>query len=179
MFKNNELPKEGLKDIDEPKFIDLYNKYWHVALQLARHLVQDSYAAEDIVQNVFISIWRRKDVLQIDGHIEHYLKRAIKLAAVTYIRDNSSKQVFLLASAESPSHSDADNLVLNKELQRKINHFVDQLPSQSRKVYHMRFDEALNNNSISTALGVSEKTVRNQVSITLKRIRLYLREAGY
>jgi RNA polymerase sigma-70 factor (ECF subfamily) len=179
VFNSDPLPAKVPFVIDEASFNALYNRYWYEALSFAQQLIQDSFIAEDIVQNVFISLWKRKDSLQINQPVAHYLKRAVKLAVAAHIRDTSKKEMVPLASLPDVVYNCSDAPMRHRELVNKLAGFVEQLPDQNQKVYHMRFSHAMDNPQIADVLGISEKTVRNQLSLALKRIRAYLVKEGY
>jgi RNA polymerase sigma factor (sigma-70 family) len=179
VFNNDTASQKATFVIDETSFVTLYNRYWQEALFLARQLIEDDFIAEDIVQNIFISIWKRKESLQIDQPVAHYINRSVKFAVAAYIRDLSRKETVPLSSLEDAIHADADAPLLHRELLHKLSDFIGQLPDQNQKVYHMRFHHALDNPQIANLLGISEKTVRNQLSIALSRIRAYLVKEGY
>ncbi|SEW40122.1 sigma-70 family RNA polymerase sigma factor [Chitinophaga arvensicola] len=165
--------------IDEASFSALYNRYWYESLNLARQLMQDDFVAEDIVQNIFISLWKRRDTLKIDQPVAHYLKRAVKFAVAAYIRDKTRQDNIHLTAMPASLNAHADAPLLHRELQDKLSNFIEQLPDQNQRVYHMRFHHALDNPQIASILGISEKTVRNQLSMVMKRIRTYLVKEGY
>lgn len=165
--------------INNASFAALYNRYWYEALLLARQLVQDDFIAEDIVQEIFISLWKRKDELQIDQPAGHYIKRSVKFAVAAYIRDKSRKETIPLSLLPDVAQTGTDTPLLHRELLHKLTGFISQLPDQNQKVYHMRFNQALNNLQIADLLGISEKTVRNQLSLALRRIRAFLVKEGY
>lgn len=179
MFNNNPQSASAPFIIDEASFITLYNRYWYEALSFAQQLIQDNFIAEDIVQNIFISIWKRRDTLQINQPVAHYIKRAVKLAVATHIRDTSRKEIVPLAALPDVVYNCSDAPMRHRELVSKLAGFVEQLPDQNQKVYHMRFNHSMDNPQIADVLGISEKTVRNQLSIALKRIRAYLVQEGY
>lgn len=179
MFNNDSVSQRAPFVIDEISFVALYNHYWYEALLLAKQLVQDDFIAEDIVQNIFISLWKRKDVLEIDQPVGHYIKRCVKFAVAAYIRDKSRRDTIPLSLLPDVACAGADTSLLHRELLHKLTGFISQLPDKNRKVYHMRFNHALNNLQIANLLGISEKTVRNQLSLALRRIRAYLVKEGY
>lgn len=175
---SNDLPVAPFI-IDEASFIVLYNRYWYESLELARQLLQDDFVAEDLVQNIFISLWKRKDTLKIDQPVGHYLKRAVKFAVATYVRDKTRQDNAYVTAALEELNTLADAPLLHRELQDKLDAFIKQLPHQNQQIYHMRFHQSLNNPQIADILGISEKTVRNQFSLVLKRVRSYLSKEGY
>ncbi|MCW3465189.1 RNA polymerase sigma factor [Chitinophaga nivalis] len=179
MTDNNPVFEKTVFIIDETSFVALYNQYWQEALTLARQLLQDDCAAEDIVQNIFISLWKRRAELRITQPIAHYLKRAVKFAAAAYIRDQSRKETISIHTFTPIAAGHTDAALLHKELVCTVNNFVEQLPAQNQKVYQLRFHHALDNPKIAHLLGMSEKTVRNQLSLALKRIRTLLVKEGY
>lgn len=165
--------------IDETSFVALYNCYWFEALTFARQLVQDEYVAEDLVQNIFISLWHRKDTLNIQQPVGHYLKRSVKFAVAAYVRDKARKETIELTPLHEPAHANTDDTLLHRELINKLTDIVDGLPEQNQKVYNLRFQHAMDNPQIADMLCISEKTVRNQLSLALKKIRILLVKEGY
>lgn len=179
MFSNGPASGQASFINDEASFVALYNQYWYEALSFARQLVEDDFVAEDIVQNIFISLWRRKNELSVQQPIAHYLKRSVKFSAAAYLRDRSRKETVSLAIAPEPASAHTDAPLLHHDLVDRLKSIVDQLPEQSQKVYHLRFHHAMDNPQIAGLLRISEKTVRNQLSLALKQIRMYLVKEGY
>lgn len=73
------------KSIDAKSFEQIYIRYWDQVLQYAICIVHDESLAKDMVQHVFVSLWDKRKERQIE-HIEIYLKRAVKYAALHEIK---------------------------------------------------------------------------------------------
>ena len=78
-----------LKNDDSAAFTELYKRYWRSLYRIAFGILRQQQPAEDLLQDVFMSVWRRRKELDL-GNREPYLARAVKLTAVMAIRDSKS-----------------------------------------------------------------------------------------
>jgi RNA polymerase sigma-70 factor (ECF subfamily) len=164
----------------ELAFEGLFKSYFEELCQVAYRVLKDEHQAQDLVQEVFFELWKKRDQVQISTSLRAYLKRAVLNRTLNYLRDRR-----LSISDEplpEPPLPDPDVLKMlgAAELQQVIDRAIDQLPEKCRLVFVLsRFDE-LSYREIATQLNISEKTVENQVSKALKFLRIqlepYLRE---
>lgn len=152
----------------------------HVAklCRIAFNQVRDEDTAKSIVQNVFSTLWERRASLAIEGPLENYLVRAVKLSVMDHLRAQSIRRDRLehfLADYCGSSHCTEDELNFN-ELNAKVNHLTDQLPCQCRRVYQLSREKGLNNKEIASALLISEKTVEAHLTKALKFLKANLPE---
>ncbi|WPU94726.1 RNA polymerase sigma-70 factor [Mucilaginibacter sabulilitoris] len=163
-----------MKADDEAAFTQIYNRYWDVAYKAAFNLLRDEQAAMDIVQDVFIWLWHNKTKLQISC-LKAYILTAVKFKVLNVIRQGKFRDEILKTFPAHERIGDFTDLGIEvKELKTLIAHFTDKLPEQARKIFHLSRNEHLSHKAIAEQLGISEKTVKNQMNISLKKLRSFL-----
>lgn len=167
------------KSIDAKSFEQIYIRYWDQVLQYAICIVHDESLAKDMVQHVFVSLWDKRKERQIE-HIEIYLKRAVKYAALHEIK----KRLIIddkmdLNDVDIISDQESDQDMMYQDLHLAIDHMMTKLPSKSKDMFVLKFRDGLDNSAIADALDLSEKTIRNKLSICLKSIRMNLKKVGF
>ena len=154
-------------------FETLYERYWASLYQSAFSILRDREAGKDIVQNIFIWLWEHRHSVEVRS-VAAYLKAAVQFKVANYLRSGRIRDTSLRQLASlSPSHeaSDAAEMAELLELQSIIQTAVDHLPQKCREIYLLSRDEQLSNREIAERLGLSIKTVENQMTIALHRIR--------
>lgn len=162
-----------LKHGDEVAFTTLYDRYWADIYRNAMKLLGDANDAEDVVQELFESIWKRREVLQINGAMAAYLHTSARYISLHLIEKNVTKAEYAdaLQLAEIPlveSHMDA------KTLESAIDKIIDTLPDKMKMVFLLSRREHLSHKEIAEQLQISEETVKKQVYNALKAIRQHL-----
>jgi RNA polymerase sigma-70 factor (family 1) len=161
--------------IDEVSFFHLYERYWKKLYQLGYKYLGDAYRAEGVVQEVFTSIWQRKDSLLLsEDTIENYLVRAVRFRISRIYSDEvrkAKKMDELLHRQTISNNNHTEQEVLYRFLREDIDKLVNCLPERCRAVYVLSREKGLNNQEIAGNLLISEKTVENQLTKALKFIR--------
>ena len=135
----------------------------------AENILGDGDAAHDVVQDVFIKLWNRKDEVSAILNKKAYLFRAVINASITYLENNKNKTRLGELKIESSGSTDAPVLV--KELEAKIQLALNALPPKCKAIFVLSRFEGLKNKEISEYLGLSIKTVENQMGIALKKMK--------
>ena len=164
------LMKEG----NESAFTEIYNRYWEDLYRFAYHLVKDRDSSMDVLQDVFIWIWNHR--LEIDvTSLKSYLYSAVKYKIANYIRDGKTRiNLHNRLTDHTASSSFVDSSMELAELKAVIEQFTDRLPGRCKEVFTLSRSFYLNNKEIAAELNISEKTVENQLTIALRRLRLKL-----
>lgn len=134
--------------------------------------VQDDQQAQDVVQDVFMNFWRKKDSLNIDLKVKSYLFTAVRNKALEVLRHKKMKA----------NHYDAVriNELLRYDIEdeaekyvrlEKIHVAIGGLPTKCREVFSLSKMNGLSYNEIAAHLGISVKTVENQIVRALKLLR--------
>lgn len=169
---NNEELVRQLKLGNEVAYDLLYEQYWKKLYIHVLSRVKDEDAAKDIVQNVFISIWERKDTLEISTSLEQFLFGAVKLKVLNYFRIEKIEERVMeytlqkLERATVSIHEMSDYLALEKLIEIEI----EELPEKMRHAYLMRHAH-LSTAEIAKKLNLAEQTVSNHISEAMRRLR--------
>jgi len=161
-----------LKQGDDAAFTEIYNRYWYAAYQSSFKIIDDDEACTDVVQDVFVWLWENRERSDIHS-LKSYLLTAVKFKMLNLIRQGKMKAAYQEAVVDEADHSQEQNAEV-KELMRIIADFAKTLPGQARQIFYLSRFEHLSNKEIAQKMGISEKTVKNQINISLKKLRTTL-----
>ncbi|MFK7981422.1 MAG: RNA polymerase sigma-70 factor [Saprospiraceae bacterium] len=181
MLKKIEYTDEELLALlhtDGESAIDLiFRKYYSFLCKSVYRIIPDTQITEDLAQEVFYEVWRKREQLKINTSLKAYLKRAALNKALNYIRDQ--KIDFRNAPAKEELISKQDSIVQElaaNNLQQEIDAAIDNLPERCRLVFVLSRFEEMSYRQIAEQLNISMKTVENQISKALKSLRIALAE---
>ena len=163
-----------LKEDDPAAFAEIYERYWERVLIYVMKAVRRQDEAEDIVQELFVSIWRRRLELDILQALSTYLFTSARYAAIRHIAQNlnNSKHLQgLVARLASSGEPGVESLMLGRELEGQIDGLIGQLPEKMREVFLLSRREQLSYKEIAERLSISEETVRKQIYKALQLLR--------
>lgn len=162
-----------LKAEDRVAFTEIYDRYWTVLFLHARKILRNDEEAEDIVQELFTQLWRKAPVIDFNANLSGYLYRAVRNRIMDHV--THKKVVFdyqqSLIDFIGSGYSAPDELVQEKELAMLIEHEIQALPERMREVFVLSRKQHLSYREIGEQLGISENTVKNQVSSALGILR--------
>lgn len=151
----------------------LYSRYWEALYKKAFFRFGNSPDAEDAVQEVFISVWRNRQTIQIEETLSPYLYTALKYYIIKQVYQKTKKGIQVPLSAEKLEYTElsTEELLQYKELQSAIEGEVNELPKRMREIYRLSRIENLQITEIAVRLNISEQTVKNTLTTALKRLR--------
>lgn len=158
-------------------FEKLFKTHFTALTGFAQSFVYDEDAAKEVVQNVFIALWEKREQLESHTALKSYLYTSVRNRSLNYLRDHHKNRSVLLDEAITENHSgvETDHLV-NDELQIKIENAIQLLPDQCRKVFEMSRFEQLKYKEIAQKLDISVKTVEIHMSKALRILREELKD---
>ena len=128
--------------------------------------------AKEMVQEVFLSAWKNRKGLDLKGNLKAYFFAATRNKCLNYFRKNKISACPLEASSALPlSAVDIEAEIEAAELDAEIREEVRRLPRKCRMIFILRWKEGLSYKQIAKEMGLSVKTVENQIGIALGRIR--------
>ena len=162
-----------LSQDSEEAFEVLYHRHWENIYKVAFLLLKDSSASKDVVQDIFIWLWQKRNQLEIQT-LPAYLKTAVKFKVANYIRSGNFRESFFETLGKltiTENAPEAAEITEMKELKAIIINAVELLPDKCRTIYKLSRNENLTNQQIADQLNLSVKTVEGQMTIALRRIR--------
>ncbi|MCW3463103.1 RNA polymerase sigma-70 factor [Chitinophaga nivalis] len=144
-------------------------------LAFATHYTGDPHVAEEIVQQVFLRIWEKRDSITITGPVKAYLFSAIRNTAISQWRKDtvrSEKETGYGAVRETATQA-TDQV---KELETLYQRALERLPERCREVFILSRQHQLKYAEIASAMNISVKTVENQMGKALKILHEELKE---
>jgi RNA polymerase sigma-70 factor (ECF subfamily) len=155
--------------MDSQLFEETYRAHYRQLRNTARQLIGDSDAAHDLVQEVFLKLWNKRNELHAILNTGAYLYRSVVNASLNYLEKNKKRRS--TDDLSLPSDLSTEAGVNLRELQEKISEALDSLPPKCRAIFILSRFEEKKNKEIAVILGISLKTVENQMGIALKKMR--------
>ena len=144
---------------------------------VAFNRLKDKDACEEIVQDLFVTLWEKRESLDIRS-LENYLFRSMKYRVIDHIRAQITKNNYVEyyeAYVDQTEHETENTIALN-DLTAVIETGLKTLPEKSREVFRLSRLESWPKSEIATHLNLSEKGVEYHLTKSLRTLRVYLRE---
>lgn len=165
---------------DESAFCELFDYYQKFVFSFAHKLMRTEEVAEEIVQDVFLKIWERKERL---GEVENfggYLNTLVRNHSFNQLRQLAHRQKVgtEIVSFYSDEDNDTQQAIDYRETLRVLEEVLDNLPEQQKKVYSLCHLEGLKYEEAAAKMNISVATVHYHMKLALKNIRQHLLENG-
>lgn len=164
--------------LDEAALEALFKSHFKGLCMFAVGYVKDSEAAREIVQDSFVSLWMKRDSIDLSKPVKTYLSTTVRNKCLNYLRNNRkfSKELLDLENiSEITEYHQPDKLV-EQDLQNQIDKAIQELPEKCREIFVFNRHENLKYQQIADKLGISVKTVETQMSKALQHLRNRLSE---
>lgn len=168
-----QLLLQQIRSGDEMAFEKLFHQFYERLARYAWTILEDTDAAEEIVQDIFVKFWENRSDIEIHTALRPYLFKAVHNRCLNVIshlnvrRDYQKEQTF----AEPTMHWPVTDQLNEKELRNRIFQAMEKLPPECRKVFRLSRFEELSYREISEFLNISVKTVENQMGKALRIMR--------
>lgn len=187
LFDNNLLEdqpfhmddKELLNNIkkgDIDAFETLFRRYYATLFNYAYMFVKQKDDAEEIVQDLFFTIWKNKAELNISSSFKSYVYRSVYNNSIQFLRRKHKSVSLDESDSEKTTYHEESDSVQFQQLTQTIENVLRSLPERSRKIFELSRFEGLRYHEIAEKLSISIKTVEANMSKVLKTFRKYLRE---
>ena len=154
-------------------FSEVYRRYGAKAHREVNRVLGNSEASNDLVQEVFVSLWTKRGTRV--ACLSSYLYGMTRNQVFKYLRRGKIAQSHLARINRIASENCTEQMVNLSQLQEMYSAGVADLPERCREVFQLSRDEHLSNREIATRLRISPKTVENQITKALKYLRVVLR----
>ncbi|MNK05931.1 ECF RNA polymerase sigma factor SigW [compost metagenome] len=159
-------------DGQSESFTAIFNTYWKKLYVIAYRRLGDEELAKDIVQDVFVYFWKERANININESLEAYLRRSVQYQIIAHFRKHTihSKALSFLLEKMNEVEVNIRDILTEQDFANTVNSEVKEMPGTMQEIFKLRFkDRSIK--EISEQLGLAEKTVRNNISIGLVRIR--------
>ncbi len=170
------LAKKPLAPGNPQEFEQLFKQYYKELCRHSLRFVKQEEVAEELVQDVFIKVWQKKQQHNGPESIKAYLYTAVRNSSMNYLKSQFARQKF-------EDHKSTQNYLQTESTEEKLNYLelsllvdeaVERLPRQCRTIFEMSRSSGFSHEEIAKEMQISPKTVENQIGIALKKLKKHL-----
>lgn len=178
MIKDSDL-WESIRDDNEKAFSTLFHRYSSKIYSTAYYYIRDSEVCEQIVHDIFLSLWSKRKTLNIES-FTGYLTSAARYRVYKQMTANKTfpieyKENLEVMSMRSVENSGYDRLA-SIDLETQFDAYLENLPKRCREIFFMSRKQMLSNDEIAAKLGISKRSVENQITYALKHLRVSIKD---
>jgi RNA polymerase sigma-70 factor (ECF subfamily) len=168
---------DRLRHGDEAAYDAIFRAWYAPLVRRTTGMVRERAVAEELVQDVMLELWRRRETLDVNRSIAGYLFQAARNRALNHLRHLQVERRDLAQAAPEPSRdAPAPATLAAEELDAAIRRTMDELPPRCRQVFELSRVQGLRYAEIAESLGISVKAVEAQMSRALRTFRERLAE---
>ncbi len=155
---------------DETAFEELFHFYFPGLVSFAGSIVKDRHVAQEVVEDVFVKLWDNRNLLTTIKNFSYYIYTATKYASLDAIKNKKIMRFEDIGDELLLTHSDAEANMISNENLDKITTAINQLPPKCRLIFRLVKEDGMKYDEVAQLLGISSKTVENQMTIALRKI---------
>lgn len=171
-YSDNELVSL-IKNDNYAAFTTIYERYGKPLYLFIRSKLDGGEISKDVLQDLFVSLWEKRQTLVLEDSLKAYLYRAARYKIIDIYRKHATYRKYLhqlIEHFDEKPHSVMDT-VENKSRTQDLFEAINHLPDRMKEIFMLSRFEHLSTEQISTHLGLSQQTVKNQISEALKILR--------
>ena len=163
---------DRIKQNDRGAFEVLFRRYYQELYRFAYNYLRDQAPSEEMAQEVFLYMWEKRNQIEIKTTLKTYMYSAVKNKCLNYIkyevpRKNELEESHLALMVTEQPDREEDSARMKSYIEAAIN----ELPTKCRQIFVLSRNAGLTYEEIAEDLEISIKTVENQMSIALKKLR--------
>jgi len=180
-FREDTELLQGIRQNDAGAFRQLFDRYWQLLFQLAARKTGHAQDAEDIVQELFIELWRKKEPLVLSVSLQSYLVSCIYLKVFQYFRKKGFQEKhyedFARYEAQMKLSPEATSLTAHSfeieygKLQDIVTQTIALMPPQMQTVFSLKHYRGMTTNDIAAELNISSESVKTHLKLGMIRMR--------
>jgi len=163
-LKDEEL-LEHLASGNEKALEALYSRYYHRLCDFAFKFLQNVPLTEEVVSDVFMNLWLKRSILNIQTELKPYLFMATRNQAYNTLKKERGKHedIAKITASHTPHSPSTINDIGYKELEKELEELINALPEQRQLIFRLNRFEGLRYKEIAEILSISPHTVQNQM----------------
>ncbi len=165
-----------IKTGDKKAFEAVFKRYYQSLCLYATKILKNDSAAEEIVQDLFVKLWEKHRMINIQSSLKNYLLRSVKNQCLNYFKHNQIKERYIgEVKAETENFQLDEQNFTEPGLLQEIEKSINALPEKRRNIFLLSREEGLKYREIAEKLGISIKTVETQMGLAIKTLRVNLK----
>jgi RNA polymerase sigma-70 factor (ECF subfamily) len=169
---DDKLLLDLLSESDELAFTEIYNRFWNKLFAIAYNRLKEIEVAEDIVHDVFASLWANREKSEIQS-LDNYLATAAKYMVLGKIKKKEQERIYNNNAQQTPVFELTVETSLHcKRILEILKTETEKLPEKCRLIFNYSRNEGMAVKQIAKELRLSPKTVENQLNKALKQLKL-------
>jgi RNA polymerase sigma-70 factor (family 1) len=175
IFSDNDVDLwNAISKDDDAAFTALFNRYWELLYNAAYRHLKDHEVSEEIVHDIFLSIWNRRKELEIIS-FHHFFLKAVRYQI--YNRARAAKLPISFVNQEVYENqrfeaNKGEERIREVEMGLELDQYLNQLPERCKEIFRLSRINNLSNQEIALQLGISKRSVENQITLALKHLRI-------
>ena len=159
-------------------FKNVFVAYSDGLYNFAFSYLKNSFESEEIVQDVFLRIWEMRDDIDEDKSFKSFLYKMTVNKVFNHLKHQVVRKKYenYILNFDQSFHESPEASLHFNELNRKLQTLMQKLPEQQRNIFQLSRSEGLSNSEISEQLGLSIRTVENQIYRASKFLKEHLKE---
>lgn len=166
---------DAMRKGNHDAYREVYLHYVDSVLEFLKALTKSEDDAEEIAQEVFISLWEKRAKIDPHKNIRGYIYTYARNAVLNYFRRKKVEDKYLyFTENEARQYETSDDIMIARETELLIKIAVERMPSRRKAVFQMSRFDGLSNDDIATKLNISKNTVENHLTSAIRDIRRLL-----
>ena len=165
---------------DQSAFNLLFGRYWVKLYKTAFYNTRNEEESEEIVNDIFVSIWNRRKELDIIS-FSAFMQTSVRFQISKRRKTAKLKLVYVgdLPTGNLTEYNDGERRVSARDFNAEMNEYLYQLPKRCQEIYELSRVDCLSNQQIADKLNISKRSVENQLSVALKHLKSCLKHAMF
>jgi RNA polymerase sigma-70 factor, ECF subfamily len=167
----------GILTRNEIVFDFIFQYYYSGLCAYAEKVTGNSRISEDIVQDLFVTLWIKHNQITISSSLKNYLFTSVKNRSLDYLKHEKTKsnRIQIIQQTAEPTENLSILWMAESELEELVETCLQKLPPRCNEIFRLSRFEGFKNQEIADKLGISKRTVELQISNALKNLRLHLK----
>ncbi len=165
-----------LKNGEESAYEMLFKEYYKVLVIFANKYLYDIEASKELVQELFVHIYEKRNKIEINSSLKSYLFRSVHNRSLNHLNTQKIKNKYAehVSRTSTSNENSIENEMNKTELEHAIYRAIGELPPKCQDIFKLNRFEGLTNSEIADKLQLSKRTVETQISKALKILRVKL-----
>ena len=169
---------ELLIDGSQSAFVELYTRYKTPLIHYCKQFLKDEAGSQDVVQDIFLQLWERRDSLTTILHFSGYLHTLAQNRILNILRqfDVHSRFAQHILMNEKNYINETENSIIDNDYAKLLNEAIESLSTRQKEIFRLSRIQGLTYKEISELLQISLNTVQEHASLAIKKIKEYLKQ---